>query len=231
VISGYGLSAVLFSSIAQYFFPGDTSLLFLVLALGTSLPMIMGFFLIRPIPLPAHEGYDIVEDPAGIVGAIPTARQRRDSSHDRLLDHDFTEPSHPHHLYHDEDPDCRSLTYQRLSDEMQLDAPIEQLPIQSRRPRSMNQGATMSLDLLPNMCGRKLLQSGDFWLLFTIFFMRESPFFVPFHLVLIEQTVSGTGIMCKLILVVDIQHQPNFTRYQQCRIHVSIIIRIQESQI
>jgi len=49
--------------------------------------MIMGFFLIRPIPLPAHQGYDIVEDPDEAI--------RRDNSHDRFLDYDFFKPSHP----------------------------------------------------------------------------------------------------------------------------------------
>lgn len=39
-----------------HFFPGDTSRLLLILALGTSLPMILGFFFICPIPLLAGEG-------------------------------------------------------------------------------------------------------------------------------------------------------------------------------
>ena len=223
MISGYGLSAVFFSSIAGWFFPGDTSLLLLVLALGTSLPMIMGFFLIRPIPLPAHQGYDIVEDPDEAI--------RRDNSHDGFLDYDFIEPSHPHYVQHDEDPDRQGLTYRRLPEEIQLDASVEELPSQPRRSRSMSQGVAASLDLLPNVHGRRLFWNGDFWLLFTILSIRESSCFVPFHLGLIKQTVSGTGIMCKLILVVDIQHQLNFTRHQQRRIHVSVIIRIQESQI
>ena len=186
VISGYGLSDVFFSSIARYFFPGDTSLLFLVLALGTSLPMIMGFFLIRPIPLPAHEGYDIVEDPDETVGAIPTARQRRDSSHDRLLDHDFIETRHPYYVQHDEDPDRQGLTYQRLPEEIYLDSSVEELPPQSRRSRSMSRGAAMSLGLLPNVHGRKLFRSGDFWILFTILSIREFALFVSFHLALIK---------------------------------------------
>lgn len=65
VMSGFGLSAFVFSTLAHFVFPGDTSTFLIVLALGTSLPMIAGFFLIRPIPLPPIE---------------TTERRRRDSS-------------------------------------------------------------------------------------------------------------------------------------------------------
>ncbi|KIJ05559.1 hypothetical protein PAXINDRAFT_93298, partial [Paxillus involutus ATCC 200175] len=52
VFSGFGLSAFWFSTIAHVFFPGDTSAFLLVLALGTAIPMLIGLFTIRPIPLP-----------------------------------------------------------------------------------------------------------------------------------------------------------------------------------
>ena len=51
VFSGFGLSAFLFSFISRIFFPGDTSSFLLILAVGTACPMIMGHFLVRPIPL------------------------------------------------------------------------------------------------------------------------------------------------------------------------------------
>ncbi|KZS96006.1 MFS general substrate transporter [Sistotremastrum niveocremeum HHB9708] len=50
VISGFGLSAFFFSTIAKVFFAHSTSSLLLLLSLGTSLPMIMGFFVVRPVP-------------------------------------------------------------------------------------------------------------------------------------------------------------------------------------
>jgi hypothetical protein len=68
VISGFGLSAFFFSAIAHLFFPGDVAGLLLLLALGTSLPMIGAYFIVRPIPLPdspyqplptARDGTDI----------------------------------------------------------------------------------------------------------------------------------------------------------------------------
>lgn len=52
MISGFGLSAFLFSTLAHVLYPGDVSSMLLLLSLGTSLPMILGFFFVRPIPLP-----------------------------------------------------------------------------------------------------------------------------------------------------------------------------------
>lgn len=54
VMSGFGLSAFFFSSISHILFPGNTSDFLLVLGLGTAIPMIFGFFLVRRIPLPSH---------------------------------------------------------------------------------------------------------------------------------------------------------------------------------
>src|SRR5579863_1248241 len=53
-MSGFGLSAFFFSSISHMLFPGNTSDFLLVLGLGTSIPMIFGFFFMRRIPLPSH---------------------------------------------------------------------------------------------------------------------------------------------------------------------------------
>ncbi|KZV69069.1 MFS general substrate transporter [Peniophora sp. CONT] len=60
VMSGFGLSAFLFSTISHILFPGNTSDFLLVLALGTALPMVLGFFVVRPIPLPPHQQSHIV---------------------------------------------------------------------------------------------------------------------------------------------------------------------------
>jgi hypothetical protein len=55
VISGFGLSAFLFSTISHVAFAGNTSSFLRLLAFGTALPMVLGFFLVRPIPLPPVE--------------------------------------------------------------------------------------------------------------------------------------------------------------------------------
>ncbi|KAG6918742.1 hypothetical protein DXG01_011933 [Tephrocybe rancida] len=55
VISGFGLSAFLFSTIFSVKFAGDPSAFLRFLSFGTSIPMIVGFFFVRPIPLPPSE--------------------------------------------------------------------------------------------------------------------------------------------------------------------------------
>lgn len=64
VLSGFGLSAFLFSTIAHTAFPGDTSSFLLLLALGTSLPMLIGVFFVRPIPFtpPPSDGLEEVNE-------------------------------------------------------------------------------------------------------------------------------------------------------------------------
>ncbi|QRV72964.1 major facilitator superfamily transporter [Ceratobasidium sp. AG-Ba] len=58
VASGFGLSAFFFSTFAHALFPGNTAALLLVLALGSSAPMLFGFFFVRPIQAPAHNLYE-----------------------------------------------------------------------------------------------------------------------------------------------------------------------------
>ena len=162
VISGFGLSAFFFSSISHLLFAGNTSALLLLLALGTSLPMIVGFFFVRPIPLPELEGYEIVED---VEDEPEIAASTHHPTH--LLDHDFIDPHHPHYLPRVdpmkplEDGEAYELTAQQPS-EGQDDSES------TRRPRSLSRGAALALDTLPNVYGKKLWRSGDFWLLFGI---------------------------------------------------------------
>jgi hypothetical protein len=48
-IAGFGLSAFLFSSLSHSLFPGDVSSFLLLLAVGTSLPTLVGSFFLRPV--------------------------------------------------------------------------------------------------------------------------------------------------------------------------------------
>ncbi|CAE6420344.1 putative membrane protein YMR155W OS=Saccharomyces cerevisiae (strain ATCC 204508 / S288c) GN=YMR155W PE=1 SV=1 [Rhizoctonia solani AG-1 IB] len=50
VASGFGLSAFFFSTTAHILFPGDTGALLLTLALGSSLAMLVGVFIVQPVP-------------------------------------------------------------------------------------------------------------------------------------------------------------------------------------
>jgi hypothetical protein len=74
VISGFGLSAFIFSNLSSLLFPGNTSEFLLTLALGTSIPMVIGFFLVRPIPLPSHDSTHVVDrDASGQYQALPSS--------------------------------------------------------------------------------------------------------------------------------------------------------------
>ena len=51
VLAGFGLSAFLFSMLGQTFYHGDAGGLLLLLSIGTTIPSIVGLFLIRPYPV------------------------------------------------------------------------------------------------------------------------------------------------------------------------------------
>jgi hypothetical protein len=55
----------------------------------------------------------------------------------------------------------------------------------SARARSLSRGAAMALDTLPNVYGRKLWRSGDFWLLCSILSMCWCAFILPSPLVIL----------------------------------------------
>ena len=106
MISGFGLSAFLFSTIAHTLFPGNTSEFLLVLAVGTALPMILGFFFIRPIPPPPldtaarleHAIDDSDDDYGareGLGAGSPTTYSPANNSHTHLLSHDADDDDEP----------------------------------------------------------------------------------------------------------------------------------------
>ncbi|KAG6915674.1 hypothetical protein DXG01_010504 [Tephrocybe rancida] len=125
VISGFGLSAFLFSTISRLEFAGNTSSFLRLLSLGTAIPMIVGFFFVRAIPLPPSE----VPEEEGRSRDQPISMDEQDGEHSALL-----------------------AAQEGVSD----------APIQLSRRAALNQG------LPPNVYGRKLWTSSDFWLLFTI---------------------------------------------------------------
>jgi hypothetical protein len=56
VLAGFGLSAFLFSTIGHALYGGDAGGLLLLLAFGTGLPMFIGSFIVRPVPIRESEG-------------------------------------------------------------------------------------------------------------------------------------------------------------------------------
>ena len=129
VISGYGLSAFLFSAISHIFLADDPSQLLLLLSLGSSFPMILGFFFVRPIPLPEKNLNREVE---GYLETSSSTYEQRNNSHTPLLNHDNVE---------------------NISGQDDDDAQI---------------GADLELSPSPNVYGKTLWCSSDFWLLCSI---------------------------------------------------------------
>jgi hypothetical protein len=139
--------------------------------------MILGFFFVRPVPLPEEElNREVYSETSS-----PTYEQR-DSSHTPLLNHDIQ-------INEQDDDDARIGVEPNPS--------LRSQNCETSR-RSLSRGAAMAIGMLPNVHGMKLWCSGDFWLLFGIHSIRTfaclSTVFV--HLSNILLVVSGTGLMC-----------------------------------
>ena len=153
VISGYGLSAFLFSTISHIFFPGSASPLLLVLSLGSSFPMLLGSFFVRPVPLPEEELIREVHSEAS-----SSACEQRINDYTPLLTHD----SHINGQVDDDDA--------RIGVELNDPSLCSQNCETSGR-----RDAAMASDMLPNVHGKKLWCSSDFWLLCSILTIRTCP--------------------------------------------------------
>ncbi|KAF8975637.1 major facilitator superfamily-domain-containing protein, partial [Cyathus striatus] len=145
VISGFGLSAFLFSTIAHVFYAGNTTAFLGILTLGTSLPMILGFF-VCPIPLPEPTSPDI--DDGG------------EEEMQAMLDHDHLAPRHAHV--------GTMPTYEVdfHKDLENLDEGIEMAPL-----GSLKKGVVGGVSITRG----KLWRTGDFWLLFGILSLGSFP--------------------------------------------------------
>lgn len=226
VMSGFGLSAFLFSTISHVLFPGNTSDFLLVLALGTALPMVVGLFFVRPIPLPPHQQSHIIPSSERVHGGPSYRRVSFDgapaavraNSQTRLLSpppptgilvEDVDEPSDGH--YTDFRPllGSRSSSHARVTDSVQLTPSAETLSHRSvsRGPRVREVVYEKVLEGRGvDMHGLHLFKSPDFWIA-----------------CLLNVLFSGTGIMCmRSTLCIDAR--PSLTgmslfRYQQRRLH------------
>ncbi|KZT23204.1 MFS general substrate transporter [Neolentinus lepideus HHB14362 ss-1] len=186
VLSGFGLSAFFFSTIAHVAFPGNTSDFLLILAIGTSLPMIIGFFLVRPVPLPPAEPAHILESGAPEEEDMPdvtveTIFQQENNSSTRLLaDRDGTESTVGH------EQQVTDYVVPHTSDAVELSPTRSDVAGLSRHRsrsrvalgRSRSRVSVKTDDHQPNIHGKFLWTSSDFWL-----------FFIMMSL------LSGTGLM------------------------------------
>ncbi|KAK7001642.1 NmrA domain-containing protein [Favolaschia claudopus] len=159
VLSGFGLSAFFFSTLAHIFFPGDTSSFLLLLSLGTALTTFIGLFLVRSIPLSASEDDDHTIIPTVAAEAEATIFHHGDDIHTPLLDGDSAAPSSP--LMEEYVSDARGIEL----------SPPRSSPSASRsrsasHRRSISRSKQEALEGL-NVYGRALWTSPDFWLLFA----------------------------------------------------------------
>ena len=106
--------------------------------------MIIGFFFVRPIPLPEEE---LNREVYSVTSS--SAYDQGNSSYTPLLDYD------PHINGQDDDDDARN-----------------EVELSEISGGSLSRGAATAFDMLPNIHGKKLWCSSDFWLLFGILSIR-----------------------------------------------------------
>jgi hypothetical protein len=146
--------------------------------------MIIGFFLVRPIPLlPSKERLHAdIEDPRE--AAISSELAHDDSIYTRLLGGDSDDNLNSDEEVDDQDSyyaqhttaaDAGALLPPCASRSEEDDRTLELSPSRHHlgRSLSLSQGAVESLDGLPDVYGKRLWKSGDFWLLFSILSIRE----------------------------------------------------------
>jgi len=127
--------------------------------------MIFGAFFIRPIPL--HKS----EEGQGHLEGISSESGPHDGSHTPLLDYAFAEGVHSNHEHR------TGINDGHFDESYTLD------DVPSHRDdedvfAQPNRNAKVMLDQKPNLHGKHLWLSGDFWLLFTILAIRKSTFSV-----------------------------------------------------
>lgn len=195
MLSGFGLSAFVFSTIAHTAFPGNTSSFLLVLALGTSVPMIAGFFFVHPIPLPTSEltrtlerGFPDHHIPPPIDVEARPFFQGSNNSQTPLLSSGFEADEHPA-VHRD-----REHTVSEASAYAVPHSPdaVELSPTRSISPgstttrhrsrssvarRSLGNAARMIVTL-PNIHGKQMWATKEFWTMFSIITLRALMFFL-----------------------------------------------------
>lgn len=161
--------------------------------------MIIGFFLVRPIPLPIYESVSSVEH--GVVSVAPADAlaifQHENASQTPLL---FTaeEPPSP------SDAPLSSTSLELSPTRSSVSETNHRRSRSHIHPPSFGNAVKM-LETLPNIHGKQLWMSGDFWLIFVIMSLCASPL-LPLSRVsanLLLYLVSGTGIMCELLYMIN----------------------------
>ncbi|KAH7927046.1 MFS general substrate transporter [Leucogyrophana mollusca] len=181
VLSGFGLSAFYFSAIAHTAFPGDTSAFLLVLSLGTAIPMLVGLLIVRPVPMPSKQSIDGMEGGYSNAGYshVPDAPHSNvflgeNGSHTALLGHG---PA----LHEQESSVATTYHVPQASNAVEMSPSRDSLDRRhshSSAPRRSFSRAGRLLDGSPNIYGKRLWLTPDFYVIFAIMAL-----------------LSGTGIM------------------------------------
>lgn len=191
-MSGFGLSAFFFSALSRALYPDDTSSFLLTLALGTSFPMILGFFLVRPIPLPSEQDGSLEPAPAPrrlSVSEIPHDGFAHSAGVDRVfagdalvLEHDNDSQTtllathlhgrHQHHYHLHQESGYIHEDHGILNPRSHSVEFAASPPPGGNRHRSMSavshKSKTRVIEVMREAHGKELFLSGDFWLLFVI---------------------------------------------------------------
>lgn len=137
--------------------------------------MILGIFLVRPIPPPAQENSDLDAGQGHQEGSVSPESDPHNSISAPLLDYDFAEGVHSNSAHGISMNNSESYAMEDVPSHRDDEDAIALL---SAHRRDFNRDATMMFDQKPNLYGKKLWLSGDFWLLFTILAIRKFIFCV-----------------------------------------------------
>jgi hypothetical protein len=193
VAAAYGLSAFFFSAIAHIIFPGDTSGFLLVLAIGTSIPALIGLVTVKVVPHADGVTIPSTSQPRHSIEIVPERDLRRNSQgwevysqvvgpggYERLTESDLEEEimeasaSQP---FLQEEIANREQSRNRFNDRVELSpsrraSNAEESGPVRRHSRSMSRSQRL-LGEHTDIHGWDLPKSGDFWVLFSILFFRE----------------------------------------------------------
>ena len=167
----FGLSAFAFSILGHTLFPGDTASLLLTLSIGTSLPMVLGFFFVRPIPLPSDHEEHGSESPTEQDSHTPLLAGHEASEH--LEGGDNNSGANANLKPLPTDPSHSSVLSDYTSRGSPNSTPLIRVPSTSS-PRERPSVVQKSKTVDPKIRGMGLAMSVDFWLLFTTTVLREN---------------------------------------------------------
>ena len=153
VMAGFGLSAFFFTTLSNTLLRSTTSTFLLILALGTSCLMLLGFLVVRPVPLPEQASSQSLEDGDDIrEPALSPALQHHNHSRTPLLNNDSIKGRYVRNDITTDGEYSNSVRVMEAARSVQVSGQKHNTPL--------------------NVHGKALLSNLDFWLLFTISSMR-----------------------------------------------------------